>query len=176
MHQQEQENAYKEQALALEREKMNRLSPEMFNALMFNPQISGNAEAQRQLANRAAGSEVLPPTPAAPPETSLPTLGAPAVSPAVGATRKKSGRRPVTSAGPIPGYTPPSGDVEAVLDQNGNIINFVQKGTETPVQDFLPSPASVGGYGALKYSMAHQMGALGRLLGLAPEQQQTLPY
>lgn len=74
------------------------------------------------------------------------------------------------------GYQPPQENVEAVLDENGNIMNFVKAGTTEPVSDFVPSVESVGAFPSSKYAVGQQLTALGRYLGLLPQPQSTLPY
>lgn len=162
MENQERELELSRQALELKRNEQNQLTPDMLMALM--PYVGETG--QRNLINQARPG-ILPPEPEEPPQQLAPGQKPPP---------KPTGRKDVKSMGGFLGYTPPSGDVEAVTDEQGNILNFVQKGTTNPVQDFVPSVESTGGWGASKYATAQQLKALGRYLGFAPQPQTTRPY
>jgi hypothetical protein len=163
MQSRETEFGLQREKLDLEKQKMQQMSPDMLNALL--PFIHGNPQATQTAVNRAAPGILSPETQPAPETVAN-----------AGASRPPKARQAVKSQTAFPGYTPPQGDVEAVLDDQGNILNFVQQGTQAPVQDFVPSAESVGGWGASKYAVAEQMKALGRALGLIPQSQNTLPY
>ena len=172
LHTQEQDVMLKQQALENERRKAEMMSPEMLQTLMMRPEFS-SPEASRRLIEQAAPG-VLPE--AAPtPQSQLPNIGQPAPQ---GPSKLPKGRLDVKSQKAFMGYEPPPGseDVEAVLDEQGNIINFVRRGTTENVADFVPTAESVGGWGASKYAVAQQMKELGRFLGLAPRPQTTRPY
>ena len=162
MHSQEQDLALRQETLDLARQKQQQLTPEMLTALL--PYVG--PEGQRNLVEQASPG-------------TLPPAGEEVVQPLAAGQKpppKPAGRKDVKSMGGFLGYTPPSSDVEAVMDDQGNIINFVQRGTTTPVQDFVPDVGSVGGWGASKYATAQQLKALGQYLGFAPQPQLTRPY
>jgi hypothetical protein len=173
MQNREQDIALKRQALENERQKQAQMSPEMFTALMFNQQLANNPQAQQNLVQKVAPG-ILPPAEQVQeqPAQKLAELGKKPD------TRVKKSRMDVKSAKPYLGYTPPPGSegVQAVLDENNNIINFVRTGTTEPVADFVPSSENVGLWPSYKYAVAQRMGAMGRALGLAPGPQKIQPY
>jgi len=162
---QEQELGLKRQALELEQQKQARMDPQMVAALM--PLLFSNPEASRNLVNKAAPGIL----PAAQPNTVAPTGGE-----STGPSKLPKSRLNVKSQKAFTGYQPPMEDAQAVLDEQGNILNFVRPGTTDQVQNFVPDAASVGGWGASKYALARQMKALGQFLGLAAQDQNIQPY
>jgi hypothetical protein len=164
MRAQEQELALKRGQLDLARQKQQELGPDMVTALL--PYLISSPEASRNLINRAEPG-LLP---------AQPQAVAPSGDLGTGAAALPKGRLNVKSQKAFTGYQPPATDAEAILDANGNIINFVRPGTTTGLPGFVPDAASVGGWGASKYAVSQQMKSLGRALGLIPQEQTIQPY
>lgn len=158
-------NVQAEQA-AIERAKLSQIDPQTLGFLL----AGAGPEEARQLKNRAAGGEIFAGQPVEAPQQILPKLGQ------KGEPGTKS-RLQMKSEKAYMGYQPPEGNVEAVVDESGKITNFVRAGTTEPVTgDFVPSAESVGMLPSFGYAVNQRLGALGRYLGILPQQQQALPY
>jgi hypothetical protein len=161
---QERELSLDREKLALEQQKFARPDPQVVGAIA--PMLYKNPEGMRSLMKQSGIDMPPPPEAPAPAPTGTQT----------GASKIPAKRMDVKSQKAFAGYQPPAEDAQAVMDEQGNIINFVRRGTGEQINDFVPDAASIGGYGASKYALAQQMKALGSLLGFGGPQAPTTPY